>query len=163
MRREKRFALWSEILFVVVCCCAISACKQVPITQAPIPTSTQLPSNSPTPSFTITSTLVQPSATSAPPPEPIEFILSIEAGDYVGETATIKIEKAYCSYRPDVKGAPTFCNDQPFPDHTFTLLAWGKDWTDLDGECLYIEGEVEEYKGKYEIIADSRDQVSICE
>ncbi|MGD8458382.1 MAG: hypothetical protein PVF83_18550 [Anaerolineales bacterium] len=92
-----------------------------------------------------------------------DFVLSKNAGDYVGEVITIKIEIAYCSYRPDVNGAPTFCNDQPFPNHTFTLITWGKDWTDLDGECLYVKGEVEEYEGKYEIIADHRDQVSFCD
>ena len=93
----------------------------------------------------------------------VDFVLSENVGEHVGEVITVRIQKAYCSYRPDVNGAPTFCNDQPFPNHTFTLIAWGRDWTDLDGKCVYIAGVVEEYEGKYEIIADSRDQVSLCD
>lgn len=157
---------FNRVLFLgdLICLCFLFACGLVPInTQPPKPVATMLPQYSPTPSLTLTQIVAVPTATHTQTPVIIEFVLSSQAGDFVGETVTIKIEKAYCSYRPDVNGAPTFCNDQPFPNHTFTLITWGRDWTDLDGKCVYIEGEVEVYKGKYEIIADSRDQVIICD
>lgn len=151
-------------LLLIFSLIVIVACKLLPLSSP-----TLLPLTSHTPSVTQYKLLTKaPTITSVPPTHApttrsIDFIPSENAGDYVGEFVVIRIENAYCSYRPDVNGAPTFCNDQSFPNHTFTLITWGKDWTDLDGECIYIEGEVEEYEGKYEIIADSRDQVILCD
>ena len=83
--------------------------------------------------------------------------------DFLGEYVTVSIEKVSCSYRPDINGTPTFCNDRPYPNHTFTLLVWGQDWGFLDGECILVAGVVSVYNGKPQIIAETLDQVSFCE
>lgn len=80
-----------------------------------------------------------------------------------GTFLTCHIERAYCDYRPDVDGQPTFCNDAPFPRHSFTLLVWGQDWSDFDGRCLLVTGDVVRFRGDQEIIAESRSQVEICQ
>ena len=72
------------------------------------------------------------------------------------------MNRAHCNYRPDVNGGPTFCNDGPFPDHSFTLLVWGQDWSDYDGLCLWVTGEVLIYQDKPQIEAESRSQVVLC-
>jgi len=74
-----------------------------------------------------------------------------------------KISKAYCSYKPNIKGSPTFCNDAPYPSHGFTLLVWGKDWSKFNGKCLIVTGYNHLYKGKPEIEATSESQVTICD
>jgi len=79
-----------------------------------------------------------------------------------GTTVTCQIDRAYCSYRPDVNGSPTFCNDALYPTHNFTLLVWGQDWSDYEGQCLIVAGPVTRYKGKLQIVAESRSQVSLC-
>jgi hypothetical protein len=101
-----------------------------------------------------------------PPPPPTKqtttTISCSETSRHYGETITCRIDRAYCDYRPDIGGQPTFCNDAPYPNHDFTLLVWGSDWSDLDGRCLLVTGEVVRYRGKPEIIAESRSQVDYC-
>ena len=75
---------------------------------------------------------------------------------------TCRIQRAYCSYRPNVSGDPTFCNDAPYPNYNFTLLVWGSDWSDYNGQCLVIRGVVSVYGGKPQIEAGSRSQISLC-
>ncbi len=151
-------------LFLLIGFCLLVGCEKMPsATQQPKQLPTEFPRFSPTPSLTLAQTIIVVSATNTLTPVVVDFVPSFEASDFVGEVVTIKIEKAYCSYRPDVNGAPTFCNDQPFPNHSFTLISWGRDWTDLDGKCILIEGVVEVYNGKFEIVADSRDQIMVCD
>ena len=145
-------------LFVIIACNLLPQSLSTPIPKTP-PTLPMIQNQLSTKTPTLTSL----SPTLTPTILLVDFVPSEKAGEYVGEVVIVRIEKAFCSYRPDVNGAPTFCNDQPFPDNTFTLITWGKDWSDLDGKCVYIEGEIEEYEGKYEIIADSRDRVSLCD
>jgi len=80
-----------------------------------------------------------------------------------GTFVTCQIARTHCDYRPDVDGQPTFCNDAPFPGHSFTLLVWGEDWSDFDGRCLLVTGEVVRFRGDPEIIATSRSQVEFCQ
>jgi hypothetical protein len=154
---------WIWILLSLSGLCMIIACKLLPQgLSTPLPiisytsSATEEYISSKAPIFTSLP------STHTPKVQLVDFVPSEAAGEHVGEVIIVRIDNAFCSYRPDVNGAPTFCNDQPFPNHTFTLITWGKDWTDLDGKCVYIEGEVKEYEGKYEIIADSRDQVTPC-
>lgn len=83
-------------------------------------------------------------------------------GQHIGERTSCQISRAYCSYEPGVKGAPTFCNDGRYPNYSFTLLVWGSNWSDLDGQCIVVSGLVVSYKGKPEIEATSRSQVRAC-
>jgi len=97
-----------------------------------------------------------------PEETPYETMPCSDAGRYLGKEVICMIRRAYCSYRPDIKGSPTFCNDAPYPGHEFTLLVWEQDWSEFDGECLLVTGILSRYKGKLEIIAESRSAVQRC-
>jgi hypothetical protein len=96
------------------------------------------------------------------PTTKIDILECRHTGTYVGSVVTCRIDLAYCSYRPDIEGKPTFCNDAPYPGHSFILLVWGSDWSNYDGQCIIVNGFVSRYKGKLEIVAESRSQVSLC-
>lgn len=91
------------------------------------------------------------------------WILATDAVDHVGENLQVRVETAHCTYQADVNGTPTFCNDQPFPNHNFTFLVWGQDWSYLDQGCVVVEGVVEMYQGKPQIEVTSTDDVSNCD
>jgi hypothetical protein len=94
---------------------------------------------------------------------PSDVILCKDTENLAGIRVTCTISYAYCSYKPSTTGSPTFCNDAPFPDHSFTLVAWGEDWSDYDGKCIVINnGLVSIRDDKPQIEASSRSQVSIC-
>ena len=92
-----------------------------------------------------------------------QIIECSEASSFVGEEITCQIISVHCSYRPDIDGQPTFCNDGPYPNHDFTLLVWGSNWCDYDGQCIVVSGFVSRYEGKLQIVAESRSQVSKCQ
>lgn len=79
---------------------------------------------------------------------------------HVGELVKCKIPRAYCSYQPNTAGSPTFCNDEPYPNNEFTLVIWGFDWSNADGDCMIVEGIVSIYQGKPQIAFEA-DQVNI--
>lgn len=81
---------------------------------------------------------------------------------FEGGYVTCRIPRAYCSYEPADPGSPTFCNDAPYPDHSFTLLVWGADWTAFDGYCLLVSGYVSSFWGRPQIVATSTSQVAFC-
>ncbi|MFC1936686.1 hypothetical protein ACFLYP_03365 [Chloroflexota bacterium] len=110
----------------------------------------------------VTSTPSLPTATVISPSPTVDSIPSEQAIEYLGQRITVRIEAASCTYLPNTSGTPTFCNDQPYPNHNFTLLIWGEDWAFMDGACLLVTGVVEEYKGKAQIEAESLDQVEDC-
>jgi len=80
----------------------------------------------------------------------------------VGSKLTCTIEKSYCTYYPNTNEKPTFCHDALYPNHQFTLVAWGSDWSDYDGKCIVINGIVTNYLDKPQIEALNRSQVSLC-
>ena len=90
-------------------------------------------------------------------------LLCSNARGYSGSAISCLIPAAYCVYRPDVNGSPTFCNDRPYPSNNFQLVAWGSDWSDYDGKCIVISGMVSMYSGKAQITGYSRSQVSYCQ
>ena len=92
----------------------------------------------------------------------VETVIEECSNAPIGENVTCKISKAYCSYKPKVKGQPTFCNDAPYPSNDFTLLIWGKDWSKYNGKCLIVTGYNHLYKGKPEIEATSEKDVKLC-
>lgn len=85
-----------------------------------------------------------------------------DIGELVGRQVTCWLGRAYCTYAPESEGTPTFCNDAPYPNHEFTMVAWESDWGELDGECLLITGTVSLYEGIPQIEVRSRSQVQIC-
>ncbi len=81
----------------------------------------------------------------------------------IGQFVSCKIDRAYCEYLPNTNGAPTFCNDAPYPNHNFTLIVFGQDWSDLDGQCIIISGTISMYDGKPQIITTNRAEISKCQ
>ena len=101
-----------------------------------------------------------PTPKKIPSPTAIHYPLCSE--EKAGEITTCIIPKSYCSFHPDVKGKPTFCNDEPYPANNFTFLVWNKDLSRYNGLCLIITGTVEIYKGLPEIIGDES-SIEICD
>jgi hypothetical protein len=86
-----------------------------------------------------------------------------ETADRIGEHISCKLERAYCDYLASAEGSPTFCTDRPYPDHTFTLMVSGEDWSDYDGQCLLISGYLQVDRGALQIEALNHSQVSTCD
>jgi hypothetical protein len=126
-----------------------------PATATAEPTPTQLPSPTPIPTHTATITPTTPPEVEAP-------ISCSEAGSAVDQTITCRIEQAYCSYHPEIQGSPTFCNNAAYPGHSFTLLVWGEDWSQFDGQCLDVTGVVTVYDRKPQIETKTLSQVRVC-
>jgi hypothetical protein len=80
-----------------------------------------------------------------------KLIDSKSAGRYIGDRTTVQIDHAHCSYQQTVDNTPTFCNDAPYPNHTFTLVLWDYDASKFDGKCLQIRGTITSYKNKPQI------------
>ena len=85
-----------------------------------------------------------------------------EAVNRIGDQITCRMEKAYCDYFPEVEGSPTVCIDRPAPDHIFSMVTFGNDWTEYDGQCLIISGNLEADRGMLQIHVYDRDHVSPC-
>jgi hypothetical protein len=81
----------------------------------------------------------------------------------IGKNVTCRISRAYCSYKPNIKGNPTYCNDALYPNSNFTLLRWGEDWSYLEGKCLIVTGYNYLYKGKPQIEVTNISQAKICD
>ena len=86
-----------------------------------------------------------------------------EAVNQIGKQILCRLEKAYCDYLPQAEGSPTVCIDRPAPDHTFSLVVFGQDWSEYDGQCLIISGYLEVNWGMLQIQALRRSQVSLCQ
>ncbi len=91
----------------------------------------------------------------------IQYTLCSQAP--VGSRVTCMIPTAFCSYKPGVKGKPTFCNDARYPNHNFTLVVWDQNWSELNGNCLLVQGVIKIYNGKPEIEAVNKSEISSCE
>jgi hypothetical protein len=96
------------------------------------------------------------------PPHANAFMDCADSASSTGQDVTCVIRRAYCSYEASESGGPTFCNDAPYPGHNFTLVAWGQDWSDYDGKCLVVTGQVSLYRGKPQVEARSRSQIAAC-
>lgn len=127
------------------------------ITALPIIADTVRFSNVPTAKPKPTTPVVKKTNTPLP-----EYILCKDTSNLIGSHVTCKIPRAYCSYEPSTSGKPTFCNDARYPNHNFTLLVWGSDWSFLNGSCILVSGRVTSYQGKPQIEASSEAQVSYC-
>lgn len=147
---------WVALLGLVMLACAVAQDVVQPAGLVEIQPVTEAATQQPLASATIE---IWPTETQPA----LSLVPSGEASAYNGQWLIVRIERAYCSYHPDIDGQPTFCNDQPYPQHDFTLLVWEQDWSHLDGLCLLVRGQVELYQGKAEIIVDNPNQVSECE
>lgn len=156
MRKRKAFLVASLVLLLLGM--AVWGCEPAQ-TPTPTPTFTPTPTLTPTPTFTPTPTL------------PPTVVSCEEAKYHIGEFKTVQ-GVFYCSYRPDVNGEPTFCNcPRPYDQHDFTALIWGDERpifisclggepaTLLDGREFGVNGLIEEYGGKPQIILTKCDQL----
>lgn len=108
--------------------------------------------------------LTRVAATNNPRSPLIEYVEPcFEAFERIGDEITCRMERAYCDYFPEVEGSPTVCVDRPAPDHTFALIAFDRDWRELDGKCLIIKGHLDIDWGVLQIHALRSDQVSTCD
>jgi hypothetical protein len=96
-------------------------------------------------------------------PQPADWVLSENAEEYLGQVITVRVQVSQCAYKPSINGSPTFCNDQPYPNHTFTYLMWGVDISQFDQLCVLVTGEIVEYDGKPQIVLESEEQIIPCD
>ena len=84
-----------------------------------------------------------------------------QAKNHIGEVATVCGVVASAKYAVTSHRSPTFLNlDRPYPQHIFTIVIWGDDRgkfgapeTKYANKRLCVTGEIQEYRGKPEIIA----------
>ena len=108
------------------------------------------------------------------PTPPVDQVISCEeARAHIGEFKTVQ-GVFYASYRPDVRGEPTFLNcPVPYPNHDFTALIWGDERSVfqsclggapevvLDNREVRVSGLIEPYEGKPEIILTGCHQLEV--
>ena len=92
-----------------------------------------------------------------------------EAGEHIGETATVCGLVASSKHATSVRGEPTFLDfDKPHPQSPFTVVIWGSDRAAFGqpevaykGKRICVTGVVESYKGKPEIVARRPSQIEL--
>src|SRR4051812_16944280 len=99
---------------------------------------------------------------------PSATLSSSEALKHIGERATVCGVVSTARFTESSKGKPTFINlDKPFPDSEFTVVIWEvdrekfgtpeKDWTK---KKICVEGKIEDFKGKAEIVLHEKSQLT---
>jgi hypothetical protein len=108
--------------------------------------------------------LIQPVQQVQPVVEQVQPTSSIQLCSDVseGQTVACRIPRVYCYYKPGVAGQPTYCDNAPYPTETFVLVAWGQNWSNLNGRCLVVTGVVSRYGSDLQIEASSLSQVKDC-
>lgn len=100
-----------------------------------------------------------------------ESISTSEAGNYIGQNATVCGEVASTKFAERTKGQPTFLNlDAPYPHQKFTVVIWGNKREAFGspeiaykGKAICATGLVENYKGTPEIIAEEPSQITVSQ
>jgi DNA/RNA endonuclease YhcR with UshA esterase domain len=90
-----------------------------------------------------------------------------EAKTHIGETATVCGTVASARYAATTKGQPTFLNlDKPYPNQIFTIVIWGSNRqkfgspeSTYNAKHICVTGEIKEYRGSPEMVADSPKQI----
>jgi len=90
-----------------------------------------------------------------------------EAGDHVGETATVCGVVVSAKYATRIGGTPTFLNlDRPYPDHIFTIVIWGTDRavfgepeTTYAGRSVCVTGKIETFNHRPQVVARDPSQI----
>jgi hypothetical protein len=94
-------------------------------------------------------------------------ISAAEAIHFIGQVATVCGRVASAKYASETKGQPTFLNlDQPYPNHVFTAVIWGKDRgafpyapESFAGRRICVSGTVQLYREKAEIVVSMASQI----
>lgn len=90
-----------------------------------------------------------------------------QAGQHVGERATVCGFVASTRYLSGSRSKPTFLNfDKPYPEQDFTVVIWPEDRTNFGQpeskffhKSICVTGEITLYRGSPEIIARSTAQI----
>lgn len=122
---------------------------------------TEIPESTPPPLITGTPGRPSPTLTETDTPQS-EYILCKNTWTRIGEDVTCELPNASCTYMPSVDGSPTYCSDIMYPDHNFTLLVWGSDWSHFDGQCILISGHITQVDGKPQIDTSGNVEISLC-
>ena len=92
-----------------------------------------------------------------------------EASSFVGSYKSVCGKIVDTRFSSNSNGSPTFLNfDKPYPNHPFVAVVWGRDRSNFSGkpEVLYkgkdvcVDGLIETYKGKPQIIVDDPSQIN---
>jgi micrococcal nuclease len=93
-------------------------------------------------------------------------LTTAEAGQHVGENATVSGVVASGRYAERTRGRPTFLNLKAYPEQVFTILIWGENRAKFgtpEQSLLHkracVSGSIREYGGKPEIIASEPSQI----
>ncbi len=129
---------------VTVLAAVLAACTQA----ATVPTSTPIPMS----------------------PTPLGELTGEQAASAMGQHRTVCGKVVDSRYAVTSGGSPTFLNyDKPFPNHSFTVLIWGRDRSTFPtspetfyrGKTLCASGVIEKFNGKPEIIASLPSQLTV--
>jgi|SRR5215813_2154035 len=96
-------------------------------------------------------------------------LTAAEAGNHVGENATVCGKVASTHYAATKGRRPTFLNiDKPYPHEIFTVLIWGSDRLKFDapeerfkGKSVCATGQITSYRGVPQIIAHDPEQIKL--
>ncbi len=99
-------------------------------------------------------------------------ITAAEAGDHLGEYATVCGDVASTAYIARSSSQPTFLNlDRPHPNQLFTVVIWGSDRRKFDGppdelfadQSICVTGTIAEFKGTPQIVVTDPTQITVEE
>ena len=98
--------------------------------------------------------------------DPVQTYSAAEAGQHIGEEATVCGTVVSATYAARSRGRPTFLNlDRPYPDHVFTIVIWGESRSNFPeppetaykskGVC--VTGRIGQFRGKAQIVVSEID------
>lgn len=97
-------------------------------------------------------------------------INTLQAKDYIGKEACVCGKVVSTKYVENNKSNPTYINlDMKFPDQVFTVIIYGNDRGNfsyppedfLKGKTICVKGQVGEFKGVPQIIANKEKQIEV--
>ncbi len=97
-------------------------------------------------------------------------INTLQAKEYIGKEACVCGKVVSTKYVENGKSNPTYINlDKKFPDQVFTLIIYGNDRSNfsytpedfLKGKTICVKGQVGEFKGIPQIIANKEKQIEV--
>lgn len=98
-----------------------------------------------------------------------KHLTTSEAKEHLGEIATVCGAVLGTHFASSSNKQPTFLNlDKPYPDPIFTIVIWGSDRskfgnpeTKYANKRVCVTGNIKEYRGAPEVIAEEPSQIEI--
>ena len=150
----KRFAAFVLLAWLLAACATTAP--------APLPTYTPLSTYTPYPTYTPPrATSVPPAAKAtlpiAPASSAVECVAWKDAAAHVGETRCVR-GTVYSTYQ----SGSTFFIDFDGTRASFYGVSFRYTFDDLRGKCVEISGKISPYRGRPQIVIDSKEQVKEC-